>query len=223
MVAMNPQTWDQDVAAIEPGGYLFYDSTKPMPPSKFRDDINVVGVPLTEICNSAYTDPRQRQLFKNIIYVGALAALLDIDLDGDRDADRRAVQGQGQADRAQHRGAAHGPRLRAGAPRRRSACKVRAPTRSATASSSTATAPPALGAVYGGATVCAWYPITPSTSLAEAFTALLPAATAPIPRPARRATPSSRPRTRSPRSASSSAPAGTARAPSPAPPGPASR
>ncbi len=73
MVAMNPQTWDKDVAAIEPGGYLFYDSTKPMPASKFRDDITVIGVPLTEICNATYTDPRQRQLFKNIIYVGALS------------------------------------------------------------------------------------------------------------------------------------------------------
>ena len=79
MVAMNPQTWDQDVAEIEPGGYLFYDSTKPLPPSKFRDDITVIGVPLTAICNRDYTDPRQRQLFKNIIYVGALSALLDID------------------------------------------------------------------------------------------------------------------------------------------------
>ena len=60
MVAMNPQTWKEDVAEIEPGGYLFYDSTKPMPPSKFRDDINVVGVPLTEMCNAAYSDPRQQ-------------------------------------------------------------------------------------------------------------------------------------------------------------------
>ena len=67
MVAMNPQTWDKDLAAIEPGGYLFYDSTKPLPPSKFRKDINVIGVPLTEISNERYTDPRQRQLFKNII------------------------------------------------------------------------------------------------------------------------------------------------------------
>src|SRR5579863_3926412 len=80
MVAMNPQTWDKDLAGIEPGGYLLYDSTKPLPPEKFRTDIRVVGVPLTAICNAAYTDPRQRQLFKNIIYVGALAALLDIDL-----------------------------------------------------------------------------------------------------------------------------------------------
>ena len=80
MVAMNPQTWDKDVGSIEPGGYLFYDSTKPMPPSKFRDDITVIGVPLTAITNREYTDPRQRQLFKNIIYLGALSALLDMDV-----------------------------------------------------------------------------------------------------------------------------------------------
>src|SRR6201988_4229774 len=79
MVAMNPQTWDKDVASIEPGGYLFYDSTKPMPSSKFRGDITVIGVPLTAITNSTYSDPRQRQLFKNIIYLGALSALFDMD------------------------------------------------------------------------------------------------------------------------------------------------
>src|SRR3984957_10897362 len=80
MVAMNPQTWDQDLKEIEPGGYLFYDSTKPLPASKFRDDITVVGVPLTAIANREYTEPRQRQLFKNIIYLGALSALLDMDV-----------------------------------------------------------------------------------------------------------------------------------------------
>src|SRR5450755_1728945 len=80
MVAMNPQTWEKDVAEIEAGGYLFYDSTKPLPREKFRDDIHVIPMPLMEICNATYTDPRQRQLFKNIIYVGALAALLDIDM-----------------------------------------------------------------------------------------------------------------------------------------------
>ncbi len=79
MVAMNPQTWDADVKEIEPGGYIFYDNTKPLPKSKFRDDINVIGMPLTGICNETYSDPRQRQLFKNIVYVGALSALLDID------------------------------------------------------------------------------------------------------------------------------------------------
>ena len=79
LVAMNPQTWKQDLAELSPGGYLFYDSTRPMPASMFRDDITIIGVPLTAITNATYTDARQRQLFKNIIYVGALSILLDID------------------------------------------------------------------------------------------------------------------------------------------------
>ena len=79
MVAMNPQTWDKDVAEIEAGGYLFYDSTQPVAASRLRDDVTLLGVPLTAICNAEYTDARQRQLFKNIIYLGALSALLDID------------------------------------------------------------------------------------------------------------------------------------------------
>src|SRR5690348_3279260 len=79
MVAMNPQTFEKDVASIEPGGYLLYDSTKPIPAGRLRDDITVIGVPLTAISNAQYKDPRQRQLFKNIIYVGVLSALLDMD------------------------------------------------------------------------------------------------------------------------------------------------
>ena len=80
MVAMNPQTWNEDIAEIEPGGYLLYDSTRPMPASRFRDDINVIGAPLTEICNRTYDDSRQRQLFKNIIYLGVLSALLEMNV-----------------------------------------------------------------------------------------------------------------------------------------------
>ena len=79
IVAMNPETWAQDVAEVAPGGYLFHDSTRPLAPSAFREDLTVIGVPLTAICNATYSDPRQRQLFKNIIYVGALSVLLDID------------------------------------------------------------------------------------------------------------------------------------------------
>src|SRR5690606_26842517 len=78
LVAMNPQTWDRDLLELEPGGYLLYDSTKPLPPSKFRDDVHTIGVPLTEMCNAAYGDPRERQLLKNIMYVGGLAALIGI-------------------------------------------------------------------------------------------------------------------------------------------------
>ncbi len=179
MVAMNPQTWDADVREIEPGGYLVHDSTRALPKSKFRDDIHVIGVPLTEICNRAWTDPRQRQLFKNIMYVGALSVLLDIDvaiierLLGEQykgkekllDANKHALHlgrdyiGNPSADDrpcASFDTAQFGLRVKHadGVGER-----IFVDGNSAAA----------LGCVYGGATVCAWYPITPSSSLAEAF------------------------------------------------------
>jgi len=80
MVAMNPQTFEQDVASIEPGGYVLYDSTKPLPVARVREDVTTIGVPLTAICNREFSDPRQRQLFKNIMYVGALSALIEVDV-----------------------------------------------------------------------------------------------------------------------------------------------
>ncbi len=168
MVAMNPETWDEDVLEIEPGGYLFYDSTKPLPPSRFRDDVTVVAMPLMEICNAAYSDPRQRQLFKNIIYLGALAGLLAIDpavieallieqykgkaplVESNRKAFRLGF------DYAAANFAAIGLRIE-----RRDNVGNRIFVDGNNAA--------ALGAVYGGATLCAWYPITPSSSLAEAF------------------------------------------------------
>ena len=168
MVAMNPQTWDRDVAEIEPGGYLFYDSTKALPPSKFRDDITVVGVPLTSITNAAYSVPRERQLFKNTIYVGALAALLGIELEvietllAEQFAGKERLITANVA--ALHMGRDYvrenleplGLQVT-----RADAVGDRIYVEGNNAA--------ALGAVYGGATVCAWYPITPSTSLAEAF------------------------------------------------------
>jgi 2-oxoglutarate/2-oxoacid ferredoxin oxidoreductase subunit alpha len=170
MVAMNPQTWDQDVASIEPGGYLFYDSTKPLPASRFRDDIVVVGLPLTEICNREYQDSRQRQLFKNIIYVGALSALLDIDVaevekllaEQFRGKDKLIEPNRHALHLGRDYALAHlecplGLRIR-----RADAVGDRIAIEGNSAA--------ALGAIYGGATVCAWYPITPSSSLAEAFT-----------------------------------------------------
>jgi 2-oxoglutarate ferredoxin oxidoreductase subunit alpha len=168
MVAMNPQTWDRDVAEIEPGGYLLYDSTKPMPPSKFRDDVNVIGVPLTAICNAAYADPRQRQLFKNIIYVGALSALLDMDIAAIEALVGEQFKGKDRLikpnlealrmgrDYVKEHLAPIGLRLKR-ADKVGEAIFIDGNTASA------------LGAIWGGATVCAWYPITPSTALAEAF------------------------------------------------------
>ncbi|MFN7087902.1 MAG: 2-oxoacid:acceptor oxidoreductase subunit alpha [Burkholderiales bacterium] len=169
MVAMNPQTRDADVKEIEPGGYLFYDNSKTLPKSKFRDDINVIGMPLTEICNQAYSDPRQRQLFKNIIYVGALSALLEIDATEIEKLFSEQYKGKeallqsnvkalhmGRDYALQHLDCPLGIRVRRA---NNVGDKIFVDGNSAAA----------LGAVYGGATVCAWYPITPSSSIAEAF------------------------------------------------------
>lgn len=169
MVAMNPQTWDRDVAEIEPGGYLFYDSTKPLPPSKFRDDVTVVGVPLTAMCNAAYQIPRERQLFKNIIYVGALAALLDMELEvieqllAEQFAGKERLIAANVA--ALHMGRDYVAQNLAPV-----GLRVRRADEVGERIYVEGNAAAALGAVYGGASVCAWYPITPSTSLAEAFT-----------------------------------------------------
>ena len=170
MVAMNPQTWTKDVASIEAGGYLFHDSTKPLPHEGVRDDIVILGLPLTEICNAAYSDPRQRQLFKNIVYVGALSALLGIE---------EAVVDALIAEQFAGKEKLIGPNLEALAMGREHAApllgSVGLNVRRADAVGERiyieGNSAAALGAVYGGATVCAWYPITPSTSLAEAFMA----------------------------------------------------
>ena len=168
MVAMNPQTWAQDVAAIDPGGYLFYDSTKPMPPSKFRDDITVIGMPLTEICNQAYSDPRQRQLFKNIIYVGALASLLAIDVAAVEQLIGEQYKGKEKLF-APNRDALHLGHDYATKHLKPIGLKVARAEAVGDRIFIDGNSAAALGAVYGGATVAAWYPITPSTSMAEAF------------------------------------------------------
>ena len=79
MVAMNPQSYAEDLKAVVPGGWLLYDSS--LPRKWARDDIHVIPVPIAEMCAKKWTDPRQRQLFKNMVYVGALSALLDMDMD----------------------------------------------------------------------------------------------------------------------------------------------
>jgi 2-oxoglutarate ferredoxin oxidoreductase subunit alpha len=170
MVAMNPQTWDKDVASIEPGGYLFYDSTKAMPATKFRDDITVIGVPLTAICNSQYTDPRQRQLFKNIIYVGVLTALLDMEVP----VVEKLIGEQFKGKEKLIQPNIHALHLGRDYALKNLSCPISLRLRRADGVGDRilieGNSAAALGAVYGGATVCAWYPITPSSSLADAFT-----------------------------------------------------
>jgi 2-oxoglutarate ferredoxin oxidoreductase subunit alpha len=169
MVAMNPQTWDKDIASIDPGGYLFYDSSRPIPSSRFRDDITIIRMPLTEICNAVYSDPRQRQLFKNIIYVGALSQLLGIDiavvehLIGEQYKSKRALIAPNH--QALHLGYDHAR------DQLQSICGLKVERMDGVKDRIFVNGNDAagLGCVYGGATVAAWYPITPSTSVAEAF------------------------------------------------------
>jgi len=164
MVAMNPQTWDQDVRSIEPDGYLFYDNTKPMPLEKFRTDIVVIGVPLTEITNTAYKDSRQRQLFKNIVGLGALAALIEIDPAAIEQLLAEQFKGRDKLI------AANVQALHMGRDwvRQHLDCPIGLTLRHADSVGDRifidGNSAAALGAVYGGATVCAWYPITPSSS-----------------------------------------------------------
>ncbi len=169
LVAMNPQTWDKDLLEIEPGGYLLYDDTKPLAPSKFRPGVNAIGVPLTRLCADAYSNPRERQLLKNIVYIGALAALLGIEpgavteLIGEQYKGKEKLLGPNVAafQMGYDYATAH-LRGAVGLSVRRSDAvgdRIFAEGNAATA----------LGCLYGGATVCAWYPITPSSSVAEAF------------------------------------------------------
>ena len=169
MVAMNPQTWDADVAEIEPGGYLFYDSTRPIPESKFRPDVHRIGMPLTEISNAAYGDPRQRQLFKNIIYVGALSVLLDVDADVFERLFSEQYKGKERLldsnVRALHLGRDFAKEHLDGP----LGIRVRKSDMVGDQIFTDGNSAAALGCIYGGATVAAWYPITPSSSVPEAF------------------------------------------------------
>ena len=169
MVAMNPQTWDADVAEIEPGGYLFYDSTRPMPPERFRDDVQVIGVPLTDIANATYSDARQRQLFKNIIYVGALSVLLDVEAAVFEKLFAEQYKGKERLldsnVKALHLGrdyVMHHMAYPLG-------LRVRRADNVGDQIFTDGNSAAALGCIYGGATVAAWYPITPSSSVPEAF------------------------------------------------------
>ncbi|MBX7170207.1 MAG: 2-oxoacid:acceptor oxidoreductase subunit alpha [Pyrinomonadaceae bacterium] len=170
MVCVNPQSMKKDVADTKSGGYFLYDSTKPLHAEYVRNDINYLGIPLMELSNSNYTDPRQRQLFKNIIYVGALAALFDIEFSVLESL--LAVQFKGKEKLIE-------PNIKAlklgesyvqqnfSYP-----LNLRVERRDLVGDSiiMTGNSACALGAIYAGATVAAWYPITPSTSVVDAFT-----------------------------------------------------
>ncbi|HEX8265443.1 MAG TPA: 2-oxoacid:acceptor oxidoreductase subunit alpha [Pyrinomonadaceae bacterium] len=169
MVAVNPQSMLKDVASVKPGGYFLYDSTKPLHAQFIRDDINYIGIPMTALCNDAFTDPRQRQLFKNIVYVGALSALFEIEFNVLEELLGEQFKGKEKLIEPNIKA------LKMGVDYVRKhfeyPLNIRVARRdllrdSILISGNTACA---LGAIYAGATVAAWYPITPSTSVVDAF------------------------------------------------------
>jgi 2-oxoglutarate/2-oxoacid ferredoxin oxidoreductase subunit alpha len=167
MVAMNPQSFKEDVAEIVPGGWLLYDST--LPRIWPRDDIKVLGVPIAEMCASKWSDTRQRQLFKNMVYVGALTALLDIDLGVLKSAVGDQLKGKEKLVAANMEAVELGRAYASDNFDCPLPIQVRHSQRAKGKIMVSGNDAAGLGAIYAGATVCAWYPITPSTSLAEAF------------------------------------------------------
>ena len=169
VVALNPQSFDQDAASVDPGGYFFFDSSKYVAQSRLRNDVIALPMPLTEICNAQWSEARHRQIFRNVLYVGALAALFDMDL---AEAEKLVEEDfRGKAKLIASNVAA----LRLGNQWARDhfLCPIGLQVKRSTEvgdrifiDGNTASA---LGAVWGGATVCAWYPITPSTSIPEMF------------------------------------------------------
>jgi 2-oxoglutarate/2-oxoacid ferredoxin oxidoreductase subunit alpha len=169
MVAMNAETYLRDIREVRPGGYVLYDSTWPLDRSLMRDDVTFLDVPYARLCNEAFTEVRERTLMKNIAYVGTLAALFDMDMEivsamlkekfsrkpSLMESNRKAIQ-IGYDYAKEHFVCPLPLRLK----------KLEATKDSILIDGNTATA---LGCVYAGATVAAWYPITPSTSVLDAF------------------------------------------------------
>lgn len=169
LVGVNPQSMLSDIHSIKPGGYFLYDSSKSLPPAFYREDITFLDIPLMKMSNEAYSDPRQRQLFKNIIYVGALSALLNIEFGVFETLLEEQFKGKEKLIPANikalnlgidyvHQHFAYPLPFRV---ERRDLVKDRIMMTGNDACG--------LGAIYAGATVAAWYPITPSTSVVEAF------------------------------------------------------
>ena len=170
VVALNPSTYARDVASVRPGGYLLYDSSWPLEPELVREGITILGIPFGKMCVDTFEGDRNRTLLRNIVYVGALAALLKIDMDIvsqmliEKFSKKKALlDSNNTAIRLGYEFATQNYEC----PLPFSLEKMDATSDSIIIDGNAAAA---LGAVYAGATVGAWYPITPSTSLMEAFT-----------------------------------------------------
>ena len=169
MVAMNAQTYAEDLACVVPGGVLIYDSTWPRSGELDRDDVQVLGIPLSAMCNEAFDGVRARILMKNVAYVGALAALLDLDLAVIRQLLEETFASKPALVEANLKAIHMGHDYAS----THFACPLTARVEAAEDTAGhimiDGNTAAALGCLYAGATVGAWYPITPSTSLMDAF------------------------------------------------------
>jgi 2-oxoglutarate/2-oxoacid ferredoxin oxidoreductase subunit alpha len=171
MVAMNAQTYSRDVSEVRSGGYILYDASWPLDAALIRDDVTYIGVPLAQMCNENFREPRERVLLKNIATAGALIALLNID--------EAVIQQLIEEKYGRKKGLRESNQkaLRLGADYVRKHFPCPLPFHLQTMDGNTGkilidgNTAAALGCVYAGATVAAWYPITPSTSTMDAFRA----------------------------------------------------
>ena len=169
MVAMNSETYAKDVKEVAPGGYLIYDSTWPRPALLKREDITVLGVPLARLCNENFNGVRTRILMKNICYAGVLAALLDLDLERIRELLAQTYAKKPQLVDSNMKAIQLGYDYA----KQQFACplplRVEKLDKTAGHILIDGNTAAALGCVFAGATVAAWYPITPSTSVMDAY------------------------------------------------------
>jgi 2-oxoglutarate ferredoxin oxidoreductase subunit alpha len=171
MLAMNAETYAQDIKEVAPGGYLIYDSTWPRQQALSRPDITVIGIPLAQLCNDAFANARVRILMKNMAYVGALAALTNIDMAVIRSLIEETFASKPKLVPANMQAIELGYNYAL----ENFACplpfSVEALDKTKGHIMIDGNTAAGLGCVYAGATVGAWYPITPSTSLMDAYTA----------------------------------------------------
>jgi 2-oxoglutarate/2-oxoacid ferredoxin oxidoreductase subunit alpha len=169
LVAMNPASYERDVAEVRSGGWLLYDSSWPLPRSLAREDLHFLGVPLARLCTENFTGSRERILMKNIAYAGALAALLEIDM---AIIEELLVETYGRKKALLD---SNFLAVRLGYDFAREKLDTPLPIRVAPMDETNdsilidGNTASALGCIYAGATVAAWYPITPSTSLVDSF------------------------------------------------------
>ena len=169
IVAMNEQTIGKDIASVLPGGYVLYDSSKTLANELLRDDVTYLPIPLKDICLEEFEKPTQRQLFKNIVYVGALSAFLSIDFKVLTELVSDQFRGKEKLILPNIHALELGHQYASDnfdCPLNLRLEKSEKNKGKILMDGNTATG---LGCVYGGATVAAWYPLTPSTSVVDSF------------------------------------------------------